>query len=217
MELSGAIHGDAISVAPANHAFLNLILDPLEGIVPADRCKIVVDIGAEQGLPQAALGQGFAHSGAFDAHLSKVGGVLAIAASRPHRVALRIAFHGLTLHGWRKQFQTAANTAVRALATHAAGSVCHGSCTRNKNPGVEAPGETTAALRCRRGDQAVSPSCSSAKEPLGSLRKKKQKKATIKPATPRIWKKALLDAAITSGVGSPPPPIHIGRRLKMVR
>ena len=146
MELPGAIHGNAISVATAGHAGLNLIRDPPEGIVPADRREIVADVGAEQGLPQAALGQGFAHGGALDAHLSKVGGVLAVAASGPHRVALRIAFHGLTLHRRRKQFQTAANAAVRALAAHAAGSVCHRSCSRNKNPGAEAPGEPTAAI-----------------------------------------------------------------------
>ena len=217
MELPGAVHGDAVGVAPPGHACLNLIGDALQGFVPADRCEVVVNIRTEQRLPQTALGQGFAHGGAFDAHLSLVGGVLAITARGPHRVAFSITLHGLTLHRRRKQLQTAANAAVGALAAHAAGSICHGSCTRNKNPGAEAPGESTAAIRCRREDQAVSPSCRSAKEPLGSLRKKKQKKATIRPATPRIWKKALLDAAITSGVGSPPPPIHIGSRLKMVR
>ena len=41
--------------------------------------------------------------------------------------------------------------------------------------------------------------------------------ATISPAIPKIWKKALLELAIISAVASPPPLIHIGRRLKIVR
>ena len=41
--------------------------------------------------------------------------------------------------------------------------------------------------------------------------------ATTRPATPSTWKKALLEEAMISGVGSAPPPIHMGSKLKMVR
>ena len=121
MELAGAVHRDAIGVAPLIHARLDLSSDLLEGFVPADRSEVVLKGFAKQGLAQSARGQGFADGGAFDADLAKVGGVLAVAARGPHRVALRIPLHGLTLHGRGEQLKAAAHSAIGALAAHAAG------------------------------------------------------------------------------------------------
>ena len=121
MELTGAVHGDAIGVAAPGHARLDLAGDFVEGVVPADRREVVLKGRAEQGLAQAAWGQGFADGGALDADLAKAGGVFAVAAGGPHRVALGIPFHGLTLHGRRQKLQATTHAAVGALAAHAAG------------------------------------------------------------------------------------------------
>ena len=121
MELTGAVHGNAIGVAAPRHARLDLTGDFVEGVVPADWCEVVLEGLAEQGLAQAASGQGFADGGTLDADLAKAGGVLAVAAGGPHRVALSIPLHGLTLHGRRQKLQATTHAAVGALAAHAAG------------------------------------------------------------------------------------------------
>ena len=121
MELTGAVHGDAIGVAALGHARLDLAGDFVEGVVPADRREVVFKSRAEQGLAQATWGQGFADGGALDADLAKAGGVFAVAAGGPHRVALSITLHGLTLHGRRQELKATTHAAVGALAEHTAG------------------------------------------------------------------------------------------------
>ena len=47
MELSRAIHGDAIGITPLLHAQTNLVGDSIKGVVPTDRFKVVGKIRAK--------------------------------------------------------------------------------------------------------------------------------------------------------------------------
>ena len=133
VELARAIHGNGISPF-VGQGGLDLIGDGLECLLPAHRFKVLIEAGAIQRLVQSSAGQGFAHSGPFDADLALAGGVAAIAARRPHRVAVVVFFDRLARLGRRKQFESAAHTAIRALAAPAWGGGGHRDSER-KNPG----------------------------------------------------------------------------------
>jgi hypothetical protein len=99
VELTRAIHRNAIGVASMFQTASHLLGDSLKRVIPTKGFKVVTEVAAEQWLAEPTTGEGFSDRGTFDAHLAQVGGVLSVATGCPHWIAFCISAYGSAFLG----------------------------------------------------------------------------------------------------------------------